>query len=118
MAYYRVKDAEMVEARTIQIWLQSLWARTVELAVWVIDRLLIGQTAFSEYQCLIIGKLAAITGHHFTQKESPPQGFLYRLFIFHDRPPFPDLAGDRGGQMIRSALQLMCYTYGEIPCWR
>lgn len=41
MAHYRVKDAELVEARAIQIWLESLWARTVGLAVWVIDRLLI-----------------------------------------------------------------------------
>jgi len=103
MAHYRVKDAELVEARAIQIWLQSLWARTVELAVWIIDRLLIGQTGFSKYQRLLIGKLAAITGHHFSQKESPPQGFLYCLFILHDRPPFPDLAGNRDGHMITSA---------------
>ncbi|MBA7675047.1 hypothetical protein ES703_83275 [subsurface metagenome] len=73
-------------------------------------KLLIGQTGFSEYQRLLIGKLAAITGHHFPQKESPPQRFLYCLFIFYDRPPFHALAGDRYGQMY--------YTCGEIPCWR
>ena len=40
MGHHKVKDGELVEAGAIQIWLQSLWARTVGLAVWVFDKLI------------------------------------------------------------------------------